>query len=89
MGIKDIIREKKEWKAQMQRVKSLPIDYQIVYEEIQKYLYKVGFNESVDGVEVLGGIIDLFEEGSLEGKKALDVTGRDVAAFCDELVKVF
>ena len=42
MRIKDIIKDKKEWSAHVSRVKSLPKDYQIVYKEIQKYLYKVG-----------------------------------------------
>ena len=39
MNIKDIIEEKKEWRAHMARVKALPKDYQIVYKEIQKYLF--------------------------------------------------
>ncbi len=31
--------------------------------------------------------MDFFEEGALRGKGVLEVTGDDVAAFCDELVK--
>lgn len=87
MSIKDIIQEKKEWRAHMERVKSLPKDYQIVYGEIQKYLYKVGPDELMNGIELLVGIVDLFEEGVLVGKKVLEVTGHDVAVFCDELIK--
>lgn len=34
MGIQDIIKGKKEWRAHVERVKSLPKDYQIVYKEI-------------------------------------------------------
>lgn len=87
MKIQDIIEGKKEWRAHMARVKALPQDYQIVYKEIQKYLFKVGPVELTEGTELLSGIVDLFEEGVALGKGVLDVTGRDVAAFCDDLIK--
>ncbi len=87
MRIQDIIEGKKEWKAHVARVKTLPQDYQIVYKEIQKYLFKVGPVELTDGIDLLSGIIDLFEEGVALGKGVLEVTGRDVAAFCDDLIK--
>ena len=87
MRIQDIIEGKKEWKAHVARVKALPQDYQIVYYEIQKYLYKVGPVELNEGTELLSGIVDLFAEGASLGKNVLEVTGKDVAAFCDELIK--
>ncbi|MCH3963579.1 MAG: DUF1048 domain-containing protein [Clostridium sp.] len=87
MRIQDIIEGKKEWRAHMARVKALPQDYQIVYKEIQKYLFKVGVVELTDVMGLLSGIMDLFEEGASSGKNVLEVTGRDVAAFCDDLIK--
>lgn len=87
MRIKDIIEGKKEWRAHMARVKALPQDYQVVYKEIQKYLFKVGPVELTDGTDLLSGIIDLFEEGVATEKGVLEVTGSDVAAFCDDLIK--
>ncbi len=87
MQIKEIIEGKKVWRAHMARVKALPRDYQIVYEEIQKYLFKVGPVELTDGIGLLTGIIDLFEEGAAMGKGVLDVTGSNVADFCDDLIK--
>lgn len=87
MSIRDIIEGKKEWRAHMARVKALPQDYQIVYKEIQKYLFKVGPVDLTEGTGLLSGIIDLFEEGSALGKGVLEVTGSDVAAFCDDLIK--
>ncbi len=91
MRIQDIIEEKKSGKksrrAHMARVKALPQEYQIVYKEIQKYLFKVGPAELTEGTGLLTGIVDLFEEGAASGKGVLEVTGRDVAAFCDDLVK--
>ncbi|MBR0599293.1 DUF1048 domain-containing protein [Sinanaerobacter chloroacetimidivorans] len=87
MRIQDIIEGKKEWRAHVARVKALPQDYQIVYKEIQKYLFKVGPVELTEGTGLLSGIIDLFEEGAALGKGVLEVTGSDVAAFCDDLIK--
>jgi DNA-binding ferritin-like protein (Dps family) len=78
---------KKKWRAHMARVNALPQDYQIVYKEIQRYLFKVGPVELTDGTDLLSGIIDLFEEGAALGKGVLEVTGSDVAAFCDDLIK--
>ncbi|ADL49967.1 DUF1048 domain-containing protein [Clostridium cellulovorans] len=87
MGIQDIIEGKKEWRAHMARVKALPKDYQIVYKEIQKYLFKIGLVELTDGIGLLSGIVDFFEEGAALGKGVLEVTGSDVATFCDDLIK--
>jgi DNA-binding ferritin-like protein (Dps family) len=87
MRTQDIIEGKKKWRAHVARVKALPQDYQIVYKEIQKYLFKVGSVELAEGTDILSGIVDLFEEGADLGKGVLEVTGSDVAAFCDDLVK--
>src|SRR5674536_267378 len=87
MRIQDIIEGKKEWRAHVARVKALSKDYQIVYKEIQKYLFKVGPVELTDGIGLLSGIIDFFEESAALGKGVLEVTGSDVAAFCDDLIK--
>lgn len=87
MGIQEIIEGKKEWRAHVARVKALPQEYQIVYKEIQKYLFKVGPVELTEGTGLLSGIVDLFEEGAAAGKGVLEVTGSDVAAFCDDLIK--
>lgn len=87
MRIQDIIEGKKEWRAHMARVKALPQDYQFVYKEIQKYLFKVGPVELTESTNLLSGIVDLFEEGAALGKGILEVTGSDVAAFCDDLIK--
>ena len=86
MNIKKIIEGKKAWRAHVSRVKALPQDYQIVYKEIQKYLFKVGPVELNEGIGLLSEIINFFEEGAATGKGVLEVTGTDVAAFCDGLI---
>jgi DNA-binding ferritin-like protein (Dps family) len=87
MNIKKIIEEKKEWRVHVSRVKALPQDYQIVYNEIQKYLFKVGPVELNEGIGLLVEILNFFEEGAATGKGVLEVTGTNVAAFCDALIE--
>ena len=63
MGIQDVIEGKKQWRAHMARVKALPPDYQIVYKEMQKYLFKVGPVDLLEG-NLLSGIVDFFAESA-------------------------
>jgi DNA-binding ferritin-like protein (Dps family) len=86
VGIQDIIEGKKQWRSHMARVKALPPDYQIVYKEIMRYLFKVGPIDLPDG-RLLSGVVDFFEEGVADGKGVVELIGNDVAAFCDDLVK--
>jgi DNA-binding ferritin-like protein (Dps family) len=86
VGIQDIIEGKKQWRAHMGRVKALPPDYQIVYKEIQRYLFKVGPIDLADG-PLLSKILEFFEEGAAANRGVLELLGNDVAAFCDDLIK--
>ncbi|MFI9538199.1 DUF1048 domain-containing protein [Nocardia fusca] len=86
MGIRDIIEGKKQWRAHKARVEALPPDYRIVYKESQKYLFKVGPVDLVDG-NLLSGLLEFFEEGTVTGKGVIELIGNDVAAFCDDLIK--
>lgn len=86
MGIQDIIEGKKQWRAHVARVKALPADYQIVYKEMQRYFFKVGPIDLVDG-SLLSGIVDFFEEGVAADRGVRELIGTDVAAFCDDLIK--
>jgi DNA-binding ferritin-like protein (Dps family) len=86
VGIRDIIEGKKQWRAHVARVKALPPDYRIVYQEMQRYLFKVGPIDLADG-PLLPGIVDFFEEGAAAGKGVVQLIGTDVAAFTDDLIK--
>ena len=86
MKLCEMMEQKKKWRAHTKRVKSLPRDYQIVYGEMQKYLFKLGPVDFEQSMELFSGIADLLEQGAAAGKDVLDVTGPDVAAFCDELI---
>jgi DNA-binding ferritin-like protein (Dps family) len=86
MGIQDIIEGKRQWRAHVARVKALPPDYRIVYQEMQRYFFKVGPVDLHEGC-LLPGILDFFEEGAASGKGVLELVGTDVAAFSDDLIK--
>lgn len=85
--LKKIIGDKKEWRAMERRAAALPRDYQIVYDEIKKYVFRFAGGDGMDMVYLLRDLLDLFESGAADGKKALEVTGEDVAAFSDELLR--
>ncbi|MFS0673545.1 DUF1048 domain-containing protein [Ornithinibacillus sp. 179-J 7C1 HS] len=83
------LEEKKEWKEMETRAKELPEEYYTAYKAIQKYMWTAGGapTEWEDSKRIFTGIIELLEEGAAQGKKVTDLTGEDVAAFCDDLVK--
>jgi DNA-binding ferritin-like protein (Dps family) len=85
--LKKIIGDKKEWWGMEARAKALPRDYRIVYDEIKKYLWKFSAGDGMDTMAILRGLLDLFETGAADGKRALEVTGEDVASFADELLR--
>lgn len=84
---KKIIGDKKEYKDMMARVQKMPEDYQYVYKKIQHYMWSFAAGSGFDMLKIHYELIDLFESGASEGKHVLDITGRDVAAFCDELLR--
>src|SRR3954463_6888490 len=82
-----LIGDKKEWRQMEARAAALPRDYRIVYGEIKKYLCKFSAGGGMDTVAILNDLLGLFESGAPDGRRVLDVTGEDVAAFCDELLR--
>ena len=87
MNLQEMINEKREWRGHVKRVNKLPKEYQIVYKEIQNYLFKVGpVNLRKNDFGILYELVDLFEISANEGKHVLAITGKDVARFADELI---
>jgi DNA-binding ferritin-like protein (Dps family) len=87
LNIKKIAESKREYKRQMSRVEALPEDYQFVFGEIQKHMWCFAGGDGMDMLQIHYDLIDLFESGAAEGKRVLEITGEDVAEFCDELLK--
>ena len=82
-----LVGDKKEWRRMEARAGALPRDYRIVYGEIKHYLWRFTSGDGMDIVAVLRDVLGLFETGAAEGKDVLDVTGEDVAVFCDERLR--
>jgi len=78
-----LIGDKKEWKRMEARANALPRDYRTVYGEMKSYMWRFTTGDGMDIVEILKDVLAEFEAGAAEGKPVLDVTGTDVAAYCD------
>lgn len=87
LNISKMIKEKREYKQQMGRIDALPEDYQFVFKKIQRHIWQFVAGAGYDMMAVQYELIDLFEEGAAAGKDVLEVTGKDVAAFVEELLK--
>ncbi len=84
---KKIIGDKKEYRMMMARVKAMPEDYQFVFKKIQNYMFSRAGGDGMDMLKVQYDLIDMFGVGVAEDKSVLDITGADVAEFCDELLR--
>lgn len=86
-NIKKIFESKREYKKHMARVDALPEDYRYVFKKIQKHMWMFGAGSGYDMMKIHYDLIELFEAGAADGKHVLEITGNDVAAFCDELLR--
>jgi DNA-binding ferritin-like protein (Dps family) len=75
---------KREWKETEARAKALPSEYSTAYKEIKNYMFRTA---GLETMEPLKSLVDMLEEAAANGKHVLEVTGPDVAAFADELVR--
>lgn len=85
--IQKMIGDKKEYKEQMARIEALPEDYRFVFEKIQGYIWGFAGGDGSDMVKTQKELIELFETSAADGKHVLEVTGEDVAGFCDEFIR--
>ena len=86
-SLKNIKKEKHEYKENLARIKALPEDYRYVFEKIEKYLWSFSGGNGYDMVLLQADLLELFETSAANGKHVFEVTGEDVAAFCDELLR--
>ncbi len=86
-NIKKMIEGKREYKQQMARVENLPKDYQFVFKKIQNHCWMFAAGAGYDIMKIHCDLIELFEQGVANGKSVLEITGEDVAGFCEELLK--
>lgn len=84
---KKIIGDKKEYKIMMARVDAMPKDYQFVFKKIQNYMWNHAGGDGMDMLKIQYDLIDLLETGVANHKNVLEITGTNVAEFCDELLR--
>jgi DNA-binding ferritin-like protein (Dps family) len=82
-----MVRSKREYKRQMARVEALPKDYRYVFKKIQSHMWMFASGSGYDMMKIQYDLIGLFEEGAATGRPVLEITGEDVAAFCDGLIR--
>ena len=54
---------------------------------MQEWMWSFASGAGYDIMELHGNLLELFEAGAAEGRTVLEITGRDVAAFCDALLR--
>ena len=87
LNIGKMIESKREYKRQMARVNALPEDYRYVFKKIQTHMWMFAAGSGYDMLKIHYDLIELFESGAAEGKHVLEITGEDVASFCEELLR--
>lgn len=87
-SLKNIKKDKAEYRAYLARIEALPDDYKFVYSKITNYMWGLsGGGDGYDMIKLQADLLELFESGAANGKNVLQITGEDVAAFADELLK--
>lgn len=86
-NIPKILKEKREYKKHMARVEALPEDYRYVYKKIQDHMWMFAAGSGYDMLKIHYDLLELFEAGVADGKHVLEITGTDVASFCDEFLR--
>ncbi len=85
--------DKRAYREMMKRANALPREYRYAFRKMRDYIFTVGVpGGNVSGcvdLALFHGLIDLLEAGAAEHKTVLELTGADVAAFCDELLRVY
>jgi DNA-binding ferritin-like protein (Dps family) len=87
LNIPKILKSKREYREQMARVEAMPEDYRFVFKKIQSHMWMFAAGSGYDMMQIHYDLIELFESGAAEGKRVLEITGNDVAGFCDELLR--
>jgi len=83
--------DKRAYRRTMKRANALPREYRYAFAKMRDYIFTVG--ASVSGaagnidLALFDGLIDLLEAGAAEHRTVPELTGGDVAAFCDELLR--
>lgn len=78
------LHEKKAYRQNEKRAKALPTEYAAAYKEIRNYIFNTS---GIFSMEPLVVLVDILEEAAANKKSVIEITGSNVAAFADELVR--
>jgi DNA-binding ferritin-like protein (Dps family) len=85
-GIKHYKNSKFDREAYLERVSSLPKDYQAAYNGICDYMQSSGADgESV--MDTLFEVLAAFEDGANDNRDVFSITGENVIEFADDLLR--
>ncbi len=76
----------KEFKMFEERVKKLPAEYQVAWEEIKANLWGHSDFTGRNLMPILDGVLGLLEETAAEGQSVQESLGDDIKGFCSALV---
>ena len=85
--IKQMIGDKRAYRALMARAKALPSEYRFVFQKAQDYMWMYARGDGRDMLQTVAALLDLFEESAAESRNVLDVIGGDIVGFCDEFIR--
>ncbi len=85
--MKRIKEDKKIYKEHLATVRSLPEDYQFVFEKMTEYIWSFAGGSGMDTLQTQYDLAKMFAEAAANGVAVLEITGKDVAGFCDELIR--
>lgn len=83
---KQMNADKAEYKEQMAELKKLPNEYQVVYKEIQNFLWEFTSGSGMDMLEPMYELLAFFQEGANNQVPILDLVGEDVGEFAENML---
>ncbi|MBO0455141.1 DUF1048 domain-containing protein [Enterococcus hulanensis] len=84
--LKQLHADNAEYKEQMAELKKLPHEYQVVYKEIQNFLWEFTAGDGMDMLQPMYGLLDFFKEGAGNQVPVLDLVGEDVGEFAETML---
>lgn len=83
---KRVYTDKAEYRKQMAGLKKLPHEYQVVYKEIQNFLWEFTAGDGMDMLTPMYELLAFFEEGANNNVPVLELVGEDVGEFAENML---
>lgn len=84
--LKKVHANKAEYKEQMAELEKLPHEYQVVYKEIQNFLWEFTPGDGMDMLDPMYELLAFFQEGANNQIPVLDLVGEDVGDFAENIL---